>query len=245
MMHRLSRTRCLSRAFGALVILLAAAGSSVARDAYYASAPDVDLIHVLPAPPKPDSDVAKKDLDTVLAEQSARTEEKVAAARADQLRSVFQLADALGPGFKRDNLPFASTFFKHVGKDGKRDISPVKSAYERPRPPSVDSRVQPVTRIPRDSSYPSAHAAFAGLMGTLLTAMVPEKAKEIEARTKLYAYRRVIAGAHFPSDTEAGMVAGKAIAARMMQNPKFVADFERAKIEVRAALQLKSASNGG
>lgn len=228
----------MQRRLAALVIVALAATPAAAGQVYYLDSYESALIKLLPHPPAHGSDAAKADLTAVLTAQKNRTPAQIAAARADQRRSIFRFADVLGAGFNKDNLPFASKFFKHVARDDKRLIEPVKTFYKRRRPFVVSTDISPVTRIPNDASYPSAHAAFAGAMATLLVDMVPEKTKAIEDRAQQYAHYRVIAGAHFPTDIAGGFMAGRAIARRMMEDKTFQRDFNRAKGEVRAALGL-------
>lgn len=226
------------RRIAALILIAFTAAPAAARQIYYLDSYGTELIKLLPRPPKRGSDAATADLAAVLNAQKARTPAQIEAARMDQRRSVFRFADVLGPGFTKDNLPFASKFFKHVARDDKRLIEPVKTFYNRRRPFVVSSSVSTVTRIPNDASYPSAHAAFAGVMETLLADMIPEKAKAIKARAQQYANYRIIAGAHFPTDIQSGLLAGRAIAKRLMEDGTFQRDFNRAKIEVRAAIGL-------
>jgi acid phosphatase (class A) len=49
---------------------------------------------------------------------------------------------------------------------------------------------------------------------------------------------RVISGEHYPTDVEAGRIAGAAIANAMLHSPKFMADFAISRAEVRKALGL-------
>ena len=44
---------------------------------------------------------------------------------------------------------------------------------------------------------------------------------------------------HFPSDLDAGHIAGSVIAVELMRDEEFKAEYEAAKSELRAALGLK------
>ena len=228
----------MQRRIAALIILAFTAAPVAAGHVYYLDFYETALIKLLPRPPARGSDAAKADLAAVLAAQKARTPAQIVDAKADQRRSVFRFAEVLGPGFTKDNLPFAAKFFKHVARDDKRLMEPVKTFYNRRRPFVVDTAISTVTRIPNGPSYPSDHAVFASVMETLLVDMVPEKTKAIEDRARQYAHYRVIAGAHFPTDIQAGFLAGQAIAKRMMEDKIFQRDFNRAKLEVRTALGM-------
>jgi acid phosphatase (class A) len=229
MMQRL--LRCLT------ILVALVAVPATAKDAYI-SASQLDLIHVLPGPPAANSPAFKTDLQAVLDAQRARTSAQIESAQADQKRSVFRFADALGPGFRQETLPFAAKFFKRVAKNVKNVLEPAKAYFHRERPFIADPSIKPSVKEPRDLSYPSGHSTFASAMATLLKAMVPEKADAISRRAALYARNRIIAGAHFPSDIEAGRAAGEAIAAKLMQDRTFMRDFNRAKVETRQALGL-------
>jgi acid phosphatase (class A) len=56
------------------------------------------------------------------------------------------------------------------------------------------------------------------------------------ARAWQFANNRVIGGIHYRSDIEMGRIAGTVIAYDLLQRPDFVAEYERAKAELRHAL---------
>jgi acid phosphatase (class A) len=85
------------------------------------------------------------------------------------------------------------------------------------------------------SSYPSGHATLAYSDGLILEGLMPEKAQAIVSRAKEYAYSRLVCGAHYASDLEASHVLGTELVMLMMKEPKFAADFDAAKAELRAA----------
>ncbi len=230
-----------------LFALLVAAASLLSApawsaDAFYLDPANVDLIHILAPPPALDSAAEKVDLQAVLAAVKVRTDAEVAQARADDLRSVFRFVDVMGAGFRTDNLPFATQFFQHVYRDGNAATRGAKMYFKRQRPFVVDPEIKIVVREAPDFSYPSNHSTFGYEAAILLAAMVPEKAPAIFARAADYAHNRVVAGVHFPSDVEAGRIAASVIVNTLLHEPRFVADFERAKAEVRGALGL--AANG-
>jgi len=87
-----------------------------------------------------------------------------------------------------------------------------------------------------NTSYPSGHATFGTACGILLAEMVPEKRSELFARARQYGESRIIVGAHYPSDVEAGRLAGTVGAALLMQNATFQRQFFEAQAELRTAL---------
>ncbi len=67
---------------------------------------------------------------------------------------------------------------------------------------------------------------------------MPEKREELFARGREYGRSRVIVGAHYPTDIEAGRITGTVAAAVLLQNPLFQRDFAAARAQLRAQLQL-------
>jgi acid phosphatase (class A) len=106
----------MARRFPLLIPALLAI-ASIASDAgpaaqhYYADASQVCLQQILAPPPPPDSAASKADLAAVLEVQRTRTQAEVRSAQADEELSVFRFADAIGPGFKSENLSFTHLVF--------------------------------------------------------------------------------------------------------------------------------------
>jgi acid phosphatase (class A) len=223
-----------------LAAVLAVAFNNVgdAAQARYLEASQVDLVHILAPPPSPQSAAGKVDIATVLAAQAARSDADIKAAQADDTTSVFRFADVMGPGFKPESLPFASGFFNDVGADLNRAIGPAKDRYNRQRPVVEDPHVEPVVKA-ANASFPSGTSAFAYGTAILLAAMVPENAAAIFARADTYAHNRIVAGVHYPTDVEGGRISASVIDNVLLHDPVFMADFAKARGEVRRAIGLQ------
>ncbi|GGY20020.1 acid phosphatase [Rhodanobacter panaciterrae] len=205
----------------------------------------IDLTLLLAPPPAAGSPAALDDLQAVLVVQSARTTADDKAAKADAERSAFRFADVLGPGLTADALPRTAAFFKRVNKLDKVTVDAAKSFWHHPRPAEVSDQVHPLSvEKPGDWSYPSGHATFGYTTAVLLANMLPEKRTAIFDRAALYARHRVVMGVHFPSDVEAGRIAGTVIAAQLLRDPAWQADFLAARDELRKALALTPATGG-
>jgi acid phosphatase (class A) len=199
----------------------------------------VELSNLLPPPPAAGSIAAQHDLQAVLAAQQARTATDMAAAKADSERSVFRFADVLGPGLQPNALPKTAAFFQRTADLDKREVKDAKNYWRHPRPSVVSNQVHPLSvEKPNDWSYPSGHATFGYTTAVLLANMLPEKRAAIFARAEVYAEHRIVMGVHFPSDVEAGDVAGTVIAAEIMQDPEWRQGYEAARLELRHALGL-------
>jgi acid phosphatase (class A) len=213
-------------------------GTAAEQQVYYISPSSVDLVHILAPPPTPDSASGKADLKAVLDAQRSWTPAMVAGAEADAQLSVFRFADVIGPGFKPQALPFTTKFFARVSSDEGQVVRVAKAYFHRPRPFLADPGIKPLER-PANASYPSGHATFAYVDAIILADMLPEKAAAIFERAEVFAHNRVIEGVHYPTDLEAGRISGSVIDNVFLHNERFMADYEKARLEVRHALGLQ------
>ncbi|CAN5690717.1 vanadium-dependent haloperoxidase [soil metagenome] len=84
-----------------------------------------------------------------------------------------------------------------------------KYVYDRAPPTGVDA----VGGSASEPSYPSEHAAMAGAAARVLPYVFPElPALRFDALAREAARSRVVAGANYPSDVEAGLDLGRAVA---------------------------------
>ncbi|QNK01212.1 acid phosphatase [Dyella telluris] len=230
----------------ALLLLALIASQPAMADGGDASHPMLELATLLPPPPAAGSPQASKDLQAVLAVQRSRTAEEQAAAKADVERSVFRFADVLDPAMQPATLPKTAAFFDLVARLDKTEVAEAKLYWRRARPSVTSSQVHPLAKEKADDwSYPSGHATFAYTTAVLLANMVPEKRTEIFARADLYAQHRIVMGAHYPSDVEAGRLAGTVIGAEVLNRADWHGDYEAARTELRAALHLSAAPAQG
>jgi acid phosphatase (class A) len=88
------------------------------------------------------------------------------------------------------------------------------------------------------SSYPSGHTTFGTLCAILLAEMVPEKRAALFARNLDYDHSRMVVGAHFPTDLEAGRLAGTVAGALMLEDAGVQRQLAEARSSLRAALGL-------
>jgi acid phosphatase (class A) len=58
-------------------------------------------------------------------------------------------------------------------------------------------------------------------------------------RAAAIAQHRVVAGVHFPTDIEAGRISASVIDNVLLHNAKFLADYARARAEVRQAIGVQ------
>ena len=222
-----------------LLLSMLLIGQTALADDDGAKTATVELSNLLPPPPAAGSLAAQHDLQAVLAAQQTRTASDTAAAKADSKRSVLRFFDALGPGLESKALPKTVAFFDHTADLDKGEVKEAKNYWRHPRPAAVSNDVHPLgIEMANDWSYPSGHATFGYTTAVLLANMLPEKRAAIFARADVYAEHRIVMGVHFPSDIEAGHIAGTVIAAEILQDPNWRPAYEAARLELRQALGL-------
>ncbi|HAC6544645.1 TPA_asm: non-specific acid phosphatase, partial [Salmonella enterica subsp. salamae serovar 48:d:z6] len=73
----------------------------------------------------------------------------------------------------------------------------------------------------KDGSYPSGHTAYGTLLALVLSQARPERAQELARRGWEFGQSRVICGAHWQSDVDAGRYVGAVEFARLQTIPAF------------------------
>jgi acid phosphatase (class A) len=240
----------------ALILLAVATGSRQARadqihcldsreqrPVYYNDSSQVSLVRVLAPPPVLGTEASQKDVRGVLKAQRNLTPQQIQSAKDDVCESVFRFQDVMGAGFSPDRVPFANGFFERVFFDSDREIRIAKDHFRRERPFVADPRVKQIVEQSPSFSYPSGHSTFAYTAAIILADMVPEKAVAIFERADAYADNRAVVGVHYPADILAGRISAAVIDNAFFHNPRFLTDYERARLEVRQALGLKPDSN--
>jgi acid phosphatase (class A) len=201
----------------------------------------LDLSTLLPPPPANDSTQTKTELAEVEQVQAEASPERVHQAVADYEETVYAVINGdLGPAFTPEKLPVATAFFARVLADGKLIVAPAKAVWGRPRPFLVDSKIKLCTGKEASASYPSGHATLSTIAAIILSDMLPEKRTAIFQSAARFQESRVVCGAHYPSDVEAGKIAGALVVQQMRANPEYQREFAAAKEEVRRVLNAGS-----
>ncbi len=221
-----------------ILVLLLWAGALPARAAapYFLSPKTVNLPQLLAPPPGPQDASTKADLEELRQLQRTRTPERVATARGDQDESLLRFVQVFPKPLTVEQLPKAVALFKQLAADAEFATGAAKKEFARPRPDTVATDLSPACPRSASGAYPSSHATAGYLMAIVLAAMVPEQRDAIFTRAQEYAESRLVCGVHHRSDIEAGRIAGTALAAVMMNDPKFKAEFAAARAELRGAL---------
>jgi len=213
---------------------------SAAAPAPYFDTTTLDLTRVLPSPSSNQSAATRADLDEMLAVQRNRSDAQSKRAVADAEATIYRFADALGNprGFTANNLPKTEAMFARIIRVHMLLVGAAKKSFGRPRPFLLEPKLNPLLEKPTDGAYPSGHSTYARWAALILGDMVPEKRTELISRANEYAYNRVVAGVHYPTDIEAGKLAGTAIVSVLYAVPDFRRDLAAATVELRQALNL-------
>ena len=237
---------------GGTPLLAGAAPSASARGAasdaaHCVDARRLDLTRVLAPPPAAGSAQQRAELDEMLDIQARRSPAQAERARLDAEVSVFRFADALDspPQFTAARLPRTAALFRDLTADESAVMNAAKDRFARPRPFSVEPRLAPAVDKPASASYPSGHSTWAYAAGLVLADLVPERRVQILARAEEYAHNRVVGGVHYPSDVQAGRLAGTALTALLFRCAPFVKEEASARAELRAALGSALAPEAG
>lgn len=196
-------------------------------DAYYSSTAAALLgLQVLPVPPAPGTAAQAVNVQLLNTITSTATPQMIASAQWDATPDVFDFSAVLGSGFNAKSLPTANTFFTKVTINDEATNILLGQAYNSQGPISP-------------ASYPSAHTLLGFVDGVLLADMIPEKKDQLLTYGVQYGLNRLILGAHWPSDVTAAQMEATFLLPALSTSPKFMADYEQAKAEVRSALGYK------
>jgi acid phosphatase (class A) len=207
---------------------------------YYFDPRTLDLARILPPAPTNDSAITRGEIELMLRIQAERTPEQAERAKGDAAATIYRFADALGnpEAFTPAKVPKLEALVRKVTYEEGAIIQAGKRSFDRPRPFLLEPRIVPLVDKPPNAAYPSGHTMWARTMGLLLADMLPEYREKIMARADEYAFNRVVAGVHYPSDIESGKLAGTALTAFLMAAPSFQKDFAEARKELREVLKL-------
>ena len=215
----------------ALCLLLATVAGCASAQRPQPARPEAAASEELSPPPAAGSDEAKADLAIILWVQRTRTDEDVARARSEVKMGLPAFASALGPGFDAARHARTDALLARLGEDVRKIVKAGKLRWARLRPYQTDPRVHPAIELEHSPSYPSGHAARGVVFGRVLAELAPEHRAALEALGLRVGYDRVVGGVHWPSDVEASQRIGKAIADRLLADPKLRAELAALRAE--------------
>ena len=208
------------------------------EDILYIDAGNFNIDSTIPPPPISPSFEYKLEVEFMKNRIAKLSDAQKELAIKDALNeSVGFFSDTLA-GFDIAKLPKTKSLFDKVKYNAGYEARSFKNYFKTKRPYQVDSDIQ-VCVAPKpsnlDRSYPSGHTTMGYAMGVVLANLVPEKAKEIMERSRLYGENRINCGAHFPSDVSGGQVLGTLVAKELLKNNEFQLLMKASKEELYSA----------
>lgn len=95
-----------------------------------------------------------------------------------------------------------------------------KYAYNRPRPSEFDESLTTLIANPNSPSYPSEQAVAAGAASTILAYLYPADAQTFNDKATEATNAQLLAGVQYPSDVQAGLDLGRAVAQKVIDRAK-------------------------
>ena len=152
-------------------------------------------------------------------------------------------------GFKisEENTPAIWKFLVKSSYTGHLSTVAAKKKYMRTRPfaqfnEHTWSEYDDENELRHNGSYPSGHTSLFWTVSLAFAEMVPEMQDTIMYRAYQYSESRVIVGAHYQSDVDAGRLAASAAFARMHTSRYYMADLKAARVEFDKFKKFKKAN---
>lgn len=154
-------------------------------------------------------------------------------------------SEAFGFELTPQNAPEIYKLMTNMKEDaGDLATRTAKNHYMRPRPfmvfnePSATPADEPGLR--KNGSYPSGHTAIGWATALVLSEINPARKAEIIQRGYDFGQSRVICGAHYQSDVDAGRIVGAAAVSALHADKGFCKQLKKAKKEFKK-LQKRAA----
>ena len=213
-----------------------------AQSRYYYKADSLpNAVYYLPAPPDTSDLLFAADFYQWIWGKSMRSTPRGAQASWESLYGVERMAtvfgETLGITITKEGTPAIWTLLQRAGSTGNRAVSLAKKHYMRVRPfartnEHVAGEFDDEEGLRKNGSYPSGHTAHGWGAALAMAEMLPEYQDTILRRGFEYGQSRVIVGAHWQSDVNAGYLASSVAFAFMHRHPDYVRDLAAARAEV-------------
>lgn len=201
----------------------------------------IDSLYYLPPPPKQGDAAFENDKaayrNGFKMKGSARWKQAAEDADLHQANQAKVWSQALGVNISETSTPETWKMLGEllvVGADYASNRA--KQHYMRVRPFVVFNnptcRPADEAALRKNGSYPSGHTAFGTLTALAFSQAKPERAKELMKKGYEFGQSRVICGAHWQSDVDAGRYVGATEYARLQTLPEFHKQIEQVKAEL-------------
>ncbi|CAI1508830.1 acid phosphatase [Serratia ficaria] len=197
-----------------------------------------DSLAILPPPPPEDSVAFLADKVRYESGHVLRNPQRVKLAAEDAHYTHFGRAfsAAFGMEISEKNTPELYQLLSRVLQDSHDyAMRRAKDHYKRVRPfviyKNATCTPEKDNKMADTGSYPSGHASFGWAAALVLSEINPQRETEILRRGIDFGESRVVCGAHWQSDVEAGRLMGAAVVAALHHNAGFTQKLDEAKKE--------------
>jgi acid phosphatase (class A) len=225
-----------ARGFAVFIFCLQTVALCAATRPHFVRFSDGDWGSLIGPPPLAGSPAQKAEVTTLLDLQSRRTDAQVKRCKAEATATPFYFSRVLGPHFDEHDLPVTNEVLHDASADAQSISEHIKRDWHRQRPYDADRRISPCVPLEKSPSYPSSHAIRGIVWAMMLSEIFPEKRAALMSAGRQLGDDRVLAGVHYPSDVAAGQKLGAAIAAKLLANPNFRIELNRARAECAACV---------
>jgi glycerophosphoryl diester phosphodiesterase len=205
---------------------------------------DAVILAQIPPPPADDSPAGMADIETLLQVQQYRTPAEIARAERVSSQDIMSPgALVFGPEFNAQNLPRTAAVLQQAYDEHRPAVLASKKQWGRARPYNRGLGITPCVEIvPLDESYPSGHSAESALLAVLYGKALPEYETVFMENVRETLWGRIIAGVHFPTDTQAGRLIGSVIAREMLKNQHTIGALDEMRAEILSFIKQPDAA---
>jgi acid phosphatase (class A) len=233
----------------ALIALSTPALAQTQAKPYLSAAQMPDVKVWLPLTPAPGSSEDKFDAQTYFDTRALIGTPRGQLASDDDVYTPPELAPRFAAALGFTPSPEATPRLMELMKRAEREVEVMTNPIKRDPP---EGRVRPFVAHPglqmcplkpayarfnlaATGSFPSVHSAFGMMFALIFAELEPSHEDALLARGLDFGVSRVVCAFHYPSEVNAGRLAGAVMFARLMQTPEFRADLAAAKAEYLAA----------
>lgn len=211
-----------------------------------------DSLALLPPPPEPGSILFNVDEQAYVSTRplvkQARGELAIRDAHLRFPEATEAFHCAMGFAVDGATMPHLQTLMRRVLSDTALATFKAKDHYKRIRPFIYNKQASCTPKedasLAKNGSYPSGHAALGWGWALVLAELLPDRADRLFQRAYDYGQSRVVCGAHWQSDIDAGRLVASAAVAVLHTDPQFQAQMELARKEI-GALQRQTLTAPG
>lgn len=214
--------------------------SPVAVTGYVKPADLPDSRTLLPPPPAPGSAAFTADQEAYRLTRTLRNTARWELAAKDADLTFPHVAEtfscALGIALTKEDMPRLFMLLHRSGINACEATDRAKAYYQRIRPfvMNRETTCKPHDEavLSKNGSYPSGHTAAGWTWALILAEIAPDRKDDILARGLAFGQSRVICGAHWQSDVDAGLTVAAGVVARLHAVPAFRADIDTVRQEL-------------